>query len=117
MAGVYNKLAEVANRLSLQIDVLPKPVDIHTVKDTLRPLYTKLSKLMGEDDDALFIHPVAQPAPAALSPPGSKRSRLEEEAAEPVSPLRPVMSPKLPPAPKKAGRRTRRQQRRMKPKH
>ncbi len=114
MAGGYGKLDEMVKRLSLQLDILPKPVDKARAELILRPLYEKLSKLMGEDDGELFLHPVAQPPPAALSPPRGKRARLGEESPVAVSPLRPVVSPEPPKAPKKAGRKTRKAK---KPRH
>lgn len=108
MAGGYGKLDEMVKRLSLQLDILPKPVDKARAELILRPLYEKLSKLMGEDDGELFLHSVAQPPPAALSPPRGKRARLGEESPVAVSPLRFVPgSPVPPPAPKKGGRKTR----------
>jgi hypothetical protein len=114
MAGGYGKLDEMVKRLSLQLDILPKPLDKARAEPILRPLYERLSKLMGEDDGELFLHSVAQPPPAALSPPRGKRARLGEESPVAVSPLRPVVSPKDPRAPQKAGRKTRKAK---KPKH
>lgn len=118
MEDKYEILKRIVFKVNYQIESLPKPIDKVKIDPILRPLYEKLSKLMGEDEDKLFLNPVAQPPPAALSPPLGKRPRLEGE-----SPLKPVVSPlrKVPesPAPpgapvKKAGRKTRKQR---KPKH
>lgn len=122
MDDPYTLLQRVVEGLNYRIGKLPKPINIERTKEILRPVYETIKNIMGEggpakvqnpaeDEGKLYIDPDApKQSPAGfMTPPSRKRSRPAGVFPPGLAPLADPDSPGPPPAPKKAGRRTRRQ--------
>ncbi len=115
MEGPYTVLSRVADRLKLQIESIPKPIDIKRTKEILTPVHDVIMEIMGKDNGKLFLHdPSVYPpvASAMFTPPRGKRLRTGESKPpvlpDGASPL-PAGIFKDSPLPKGGKRRTRKQ--------